>query len=78
MAFLIPSKLVKLTPKCKNCKFYLKADKFSKCTKFIMENNNKNVYFEYAEICRMNNDLCGPSGYYFENKNCNFIDFSDF
>ena len=76
MSFSIKIKpIIAITPKCKNCKFYLKGDNpnLSKCSKFI---NLTNKSFEFAEICRMNIDLCGPRGYYFEENG--FYDFNNF
>ena len=55
MAFSIKFKpIIAITPKCNNCKFYLKGDKCTKCSKFINLTNKK---FEFSEICRMNIDL---------------------
>ena len=57
MAFSIKFKpIIAITPKCNNCKFYLKGvnPSLSKCSKFINLTNKK---FEFAEICRMNIDL---------------------
>lgn len=63
------------SPKCTDCvffePFYVKTNEFryvlSKCKKFskmeILYNNN--IYYEYADVCRKEEDLCGKDGKYF-------------
>ena len=70
-----PFRFVAFGPKCKHCKFYLKNDltsRLSECKKYP-KISEKDVLYEFAEICRKNFDLCGPGGYDFELKN--LIDF---
>ena len=69
-----PFRFVAFGPKCKHCKFYLKdtIPQLSECKKYP-KISEKDVLYEFAEICRKNFDLCGPSGYGFELKE--LIDF---
>jgi len=78
---LILSKTIKLKfvafgPKCKHCKFFVKNDlnpRLSECKKYQRVSSEEGVLFEFAEICRKDYELCGPSGYNFELKD--LIDF---
>ena len=50
---------------CRNCKYYLPHpndfDDLAKCKKFKLNNQNENkIYYDYAEVCRKNNNKCGP------------------
>ena len=66
-----PFRFVAFGPKCKHCKFYLKNDlnsRLSECKKYP-KISEKDVLYEFAEICRKYFDLCGPAGYNFELKN---------
>lgn len=66
------------SPECKNCvffdPFYIKVNDFrfelSKCTKFSKSSYlyNNNIYYEYANVCRKESDLCGEEGKYFIKK----------
>ena len=66
----LPKKQLTTNPQCKNCKFYLKTHSnpfLNECLKFKRISENKQ-YYEYAEVCRTQNDMCGELGYYFEEK----------
>lgn len=67
---------------CKDCIFYdpvkIKINNIEiirgKCLKsgrlnIYKETTVKNATFEYADICRRKNGLCGPEGLYFIDKN---------
>ena len=74
----LPSKFMvsETMPKCRHCKFYNKVNldpKFNECKKFPRISSQKDVLFEFAEICRNDFILCGPSAYQFELKE--LIDF---
>ena len=47
---------------CKKCKYYLphpeKYYDLAKCKKFELKIQNK-TYYEFAEVCRNNNNKCG-------------------
>jgi hypothetical protein len=66
------------TPKCKNCKYFIKrskdiliCNKFKNRTKQNFDDKNYNpdpidlTYYVDTESCRKNVTLCGPSAIYF-------------
>ena len=57
-------------PACKRCKYYINKHQnvhLNECTKFVRA-SRENLRFEFAEVCREQEDLCGPFGFYFELK----------
>ena len=67
------NKILFMIPSCYNCKFFIshpkKFDDLAKCSKFIINlNNNKNIFYEYAEKCRIDEQKCGIYGKEFKEK----------
>lgn len=45
------------------------TDRLSKCRRFgEFEPETRQVTYEYADLCRKNEQKCGPTGKYFEKK----------
>ena len=75
-SFIVPKSML-LRPKCVHCKFY-KPGVLSgpaECKKFARVSSEKDIKYEFAEICRETIDMCGRQGLYFELKE--LIDFID-
>lgn len=75
-AFATCSRIIRNTniPSCANCVYYKPttfnnefASNYNKCEKFGEKNiiTNK-IKYDYADLCRLDEDKCGPKGIYFE------------
>lgn len=59
-------------PRCKTCKYFkfnLNGIEFSKCTRFGQFIKNTNIVkYDYADLCRLDEDKCGPNAKFWESK----------
>ena len=59
-------------PDCRQCIYYEKRDhpftnSLSKCRRFgERDSESGRITYEYADLCRKNEEKCGPLGKYFE------------
>uniref|UniRef100_A0A6C0AI41 Uncharacterized protein n=1 Tax=viral metagenome TaxID=1070528 RepID=A0A6C0AI41_9ZZZZ len=61
----------KLFSNCKQCMYFEPrnhpfTDRLSKCRRFGEIDENGRVSYEYADLCRKNEQKCGMAGKYFE------------
>jgi len=62
---------------CKNCKWFIPhknpdMSEYGLCKIFknvIPDKNGERIIYDYADHCRINDDMCGETGYLFEPKN---------
>lgn len=56
--------------KCTNCKWFLPKDKNGLC-KMFGKLDLKRSFYEFADHCRKNENMCGESGYLFDKREPN-------
>lgn len=76
LPFIYSCKITNINyPSCRNCVHHIPsafdyATNQGKCTKFGHKNRITNeIHYNYADICRKDQDACGREGKYFEEKN---------
>lgn len=73
--YLVDAKLIKNIdlPSCRNCKYYKPrynsdySSRLSKCSNFGTKDiHTDEISYDYADLCRNDQDKCGLHGKYFE------------
>lgn len=59
-------------PRCRTCKYFkfnLNGIEFSRCTRFAQLIKDTNIVkYDYADLCRLDEDKCGPNAKFWESK----------